>query len=72
MSGFTYAGIAKGSLAAYWQSVGFFDPWIFSSLQSLGATAVFSNFMVYGATLISISYAYNYIYPQIKKEGDTD
>jgi hypothetical protein len=54
MSGFTYAGIAKGSLAAYWQSVGFFDPWIFSSLQSLGATAVFSNFMVLGLGFMSV------------------
>ena len=31
-AGFTYAGIAKGSLAAYFQSVGFLDPWVFSSL----------------------------------------
>ena len=59
MSGFTYAGIAKGSLAAYWQSVGFFDPWIFSSLQSLGATAVFSNFMYLGLGFMSVGYIYN-------------
>ena len=40
-SGFYCAGIGKGTLAAYWQSIGFLDPYTFSFLQSCGATAVF-------------------------------
>ena len=72
MSGFTYAGIAKGSLAAYWQSVGFFDPWIFSSLQSYGACGLFSYFMDFGLGLMSVGLICYYIYPPIKKEVDTD
>ena len=63
-SGFTGTGIVKGSFAAYWQSVGLFDPWTLSCLQSLGATGMYSSLMVYGGGLISVGLIYNYFYPK--------